>query len=67
MTGEELIKRCDLRGDFLMGEDGYWVWWPEEGILGFLESWALRVIADELDKRNEDWDKKIQEDLENNT
>lgn len=48
--------------DLVTGEDGYQVYWPHKAA-GFLRSQDLRVIAEELDRRNEPWDRQVQEDL----
>lgn len=45
--------------EIIMGDDGYYIWWPE-GNNGAHAAWHLRVIADELDRRNADWDAHIQ-------
>jgi hypothetical protein len=47
-------------GDFLMSPDGYYDWWPESDRDGSLPSYVLRMLADELDKLNADWDKQVQ-------
>lgn len=46
-------------GEFLMKEDGYFDYWPEKRD-GYIPSYMLRTLADELDKLNENWDKSIQ-------
>lgn len=46
----------------VQGDDGFWVFWPTENKGGWSAT-ALRVIADELEKRNEPWRKKIEADL----
>lgn len=37
--------------------DGFYYYFPENG--GFITSHGLRIIADELDRRNKDWDDEI--------
>lgn len=50
-------------GDFLMGDDGYYEWWPEfPSRGGSLSSHFLREVADKLDKLNADWNKIVQEE-----
>lgn len=49
-------------GDFLMSEDGYYNWWPVPERDGYIPSYMLRAIADELDKLNKDWDEQVQND-----
>lgn len=54
---KELLERVEK--DFVMLECGYWHYWPTGN--GALASWLLREIAEELDKRNEKWDKEVNE------
>jgi hypothetical protein len=49
------------RGDFVVGDDGYYVFWPEAGH-GALAPHHLRWLADELDKMNADWHATVQND-----
>lgn len=42
-------------------EDGYYHFWAGKG---YLSAEALRIIADELDRRNASWHKQVSEDLE---
>ena len=62
MTPEHLIQLADSRNEFLYGQDGFMYYCP--GLSGLLTAWELRVIADELDKRNAGWQAKIDKDLE---
>lgn len=55
-----IISRIDEDKSFITGDDGYVVFWPSEN-RGAFQAWHLRLIADELDKRNESWDKQVQE------
>ncbi len=52
---DKLINKVDEHKDIVMGDDGYYVFWPIRNH-GALLANDLRIIADELDKRNEDWD-----------
>lgn len=45
-------------GQFLMKEDGYYDFWPEDRA-GYWPAHMLRALADELDKINKDWDKAM--------
>lgn len=67
----DIIQLIQDRGEFMMGEDGYIVYWPNlepckhagGGMTsggGAYSSAMLRVIADELDKRNASWDMEVQ-------
>jgi hypothetical protein len=61
---QELISIVDIKNEFITGDDGYVYYWPE-GNRGCLSSFQLRIIADELDNRNEKWDKQITEYINN--
>lgn len=73
MTKEDYIKRVidvfDERGDFVSEVDGYIYFWPgniKGSIINVAYTSAdLRIIADELDKRNASWDKQLKEYFEN--
>ena len=71
---KNLIQLIVDRDEFVTLEDGYVYWWPTLKVVkhesggttgggGALSSETLRTIADELDRRNAEWDKQIQEDL----
>lgn len=55
---DEIIRKSEANGDFVTGDDGFVVFWPE-GQCGGFEAWHLRVIADELDRRNASWQAEI--------
>ena len=46
----KIIDVAEKRGDFVVIEDGRCVWWPQNN--GFLSAESLRILADELDRRN---------------
>lgn len=48
--------------DFYIAEDGFWYYWPDDGHGAFSEA-CLRRIADELFKRNYEWEKKVMEEM----
>ena len=48
---QRIIGISDERGDFVVCEDGDTYFWSKEG-RGYLAAWQLRVLADELDRRN---------------
>lgn len=58
-----LIDKIDTREEFITLDDGFIYYMPEPGG-GALNAWALRAIADELDKRNENWNLKIEQYFE---
>lgn len=51
-------------GEFLCGDDGYYNWWPDTRS-GYLTSYDLKEIANELDNLNSDWDREVKEALSN--
>jgi hypothetical protein len=68
---QRLIRMIEERGEFVTGDDGYVVYWPntnpchhpEGGTTGGGGSYSaavLRAIADELDRRNAAWDRQVQ-------
>ena len=63
LTHEEEVARilqmAEERGDFVRGDDGYWVFWPDRTNVGALAAWELRVLADELDRLNAEWDQVV--------
>jgi hypothetical protein len=57
-----LISKVDERKEFSYLEDGFLYYFPSGN--GALQSHELRIIADELDKRNKEWEEKVTKDLE---
>jgi len=55
---ERIIKVTDERKEFVTDVDGYVYFWPTDSC-GHFAPHHLRWLADELDKRNADWDKSI--------
>ncbi len=53
------VEMSHERGDFMCLEDGYYRWWPHG--LGAISAEELRMIANELDRLNTDWDNQLQE------
>ena len=49
-------------GKFIMQDDGYYGYYTTE-TSGYWSSYALRGIADALDKINEEWDEQIKKHL----
>lgn len=58
-----VVSISTQREEFVTFEDGYCHWWPAGSPNGALSSWHLRVLADELDRRNQRWDKQIRKGL----
>ena len=55
-----IIEVANERGEFVKSDDGYTYWWPTPN-QGMYPANALRELAHELDARNAEWDKKIEE------
>lgn len=55
-----IIRRAHEAGDFVTGEDGFFVYWPTP-LQGSLNEWALGVIAEELRRLNAPWVAKMSE------
>jgi len=60
---ERLIKIIEDHDGFDNLDDGFVYFFPQNNG-GCLQSWALRVIADELDRRNESWSANIDDYFE---
>lgn len=46
-------------GEYILDADGYYYFWLKWGIAGSWNSNALRLIADEMDKLNKNFDKHL--------
>ena len=57
-----LIKKLVGRNEIGPLEDGYQYYWPNGG--GAISASQLREIADELDRRNAEWDKQVKGELQ---
>jgi hypothetical protein len=60
-NAEKIIKIIEERNEFITCMDGYIYYWPNGFPYGHLSSAQLRIIADELDRRNKPWDDKVNE------
>lgn len=62
MGAVELLAICRQQGDFVAGEDGFWLFWPTRNN-GGLTDWMARAIADELERLNapvqEEWERRV--------
>jgi hypothetical protein len=47
-----IIDRVVANGDLMQVESGDWVYWPSNLTRGYLTSYQMRIIANELDFRN---------------
>ena len=59
---KRVIAMAEERKEFVTLEDGYVYYWPEGSPHGAFPAVALRLLADELDRRNAEWDKQVQSD-----
>lgn len=53
-----IVAASQERGDFITDVDGFVYWRPLQ-TRGHLSAWHLRVLAEELDRRNKDWQDEI--------
>ena len=60
----EFVIKAKKGGCFVVGDDGYYVFFPTHG--GGISEWMLRAIADELESLNKDWDAALQKFEQNN-
>ena len=50
-------------GDVIMDEAGYYNFWDSNDNPGFWSSYSLKLIAEQLDELNKEWDEQIKQDL----
>ena len=60
-----ILEKIENNKEFVQDVDGFYYWWPE-GLNGYLTPHALRWIADELDRRNKNWEDHIMEYFHDN-
>lgn len=56
---ERIISIAEKRGEFVTDVDGFVYYWPDGSPHGHLSSATLRILADELDERNKEWQANI--------
>ena len=56
---DRVIGMSTERGDFIVNDDGYQVYWPKRESLGYLGAAELRILADHLDWLNAEWDAEV--------
>ena len=59
---QRVVQKARQCGDFVMGDDGYYVFWPTVRNIGALSTVDLRILANELDNLNREWDIIVQSD-----
>ena len=57
---------ADKTNEFVVGDDGYVMYWPSGFAGGAFSAHQLREIADELDRRNAPWQADINKYFEEN-
>ncbi len=57
----KIIEAIYARGQVFPADDGYVVFWTDNG---FITAEELRIIADELDRANKPWDEQVRSELE---
>lgn len=62
---KKLLRSCEEYSEFGPCDDGYQYFWIENR--GCLSAEDLRIIADELDRRNKDWDEQLSEYFKNSS
>ena len=50
-------------GAFVVQDDGYFGFYPDDDLKGYWSSHSLRLIADKLDEMNKTWDEYIDKNL----
>lgn len=56
---QHVVSTSERRDEFITLSDGSVYFWPTGSPHGALASWHLRVLADELDRRNQAWDSDL--------
>lgn len=59
MTG--VVKLAELANEFYTDVDGFVYWEPSKVLAGGLNAPQLRALANELDRRNAEWQKTIED------
>lgn len=59
---KRILRGLEQHSHIVTDNDGYKLFWPSQLGCG-LDAFALRVIADELDRLNRDWDEQVKRDV----
>jgi len=51
----KIVETANKMNEFVVGDDGFVMYWPAGFAGGGFSAWHLRELADELDRRNEAW------------
>lgn len=57
-----IVSLAEERGEFVTDVDGFVYYEPSERSAGFFSAAVLRILADELDRRNAPWNGLILND-----
>jgi hypothetical protein len=57
-----IVEAAERGGDFTTLDDGYVYFWPTSSCGAFSAN-DLRILADELDRRNKEWDDTVQKEI----
>ncbi len=60
---EKVIRMSQERDEFVLDVDGFYYYWPQPERGGHYSAQILRILADELDRRNKDWEDHLSKAL----
>lgn len=60
---KEIVVNNKSVGEFIRDVDGYFYYWPNPSLKGSWNSNALKLIADELDKINKEYEVHLMQHL----
>lgn len=52
-------KVVNRQEDFVVNDDGFYVYWPSREVNGYLDEYSLLSIFAHLNKLNREWDKQV--------
>jgi hypothetical protein len=61
---QRVIRMTNERNEFIPGDDGMFVYWPNRPDMGALTPADLRILADELDRLNAGWQAELDKYME---
>jgi hypothetical protein len=54
-----IVELAEKYAEFITNDDGFVVYWPTKERLGYYTAHDLRILADELDRRNAAWEAEL--------